>query len=629
MREFDQSLFRRMSRPWLRREGPLVDLKSRIPCVFGNIDALNEFIRDMVSFANTGRRWGETAYILFGVDNDGRVRHSGIKGQCTTDPLPVDWDDDDPLKFERQQFEIIDRQLHQCVDEYITPILSFDYLAGRLEDNALVSYIEIPPNPTPVHFEVKKATKKGKKPLRRGECWRREGESKVPLKENEKQFLYCFKDVPYVKTQWWRRHLEQLIIELEGSEWEDKPYLPLTCKRNDGRIDLLHNTLRDFLIAPSPHVLLVTGKPGAGKTTVLELLVSEFAEQAMAEVMASEDAQFQRAIPIFLGLGGYAKDNAVPLARRVAENGLDRFGFLRLRERVTTPEKIFRGRTIRFVVCLDALDEMQQSEAEVWEAQNFLDSYPNLKIIVTCRAEALQPQWEKKYLVVEIESLSEEQVVEYLQGKIKTPEEALDFLLSEEDLFQLVSIPLMLEAFAEHWYGLEISVDEIMAQQIEADGETIEYLSASDIATLGGVLDSLLFHLFEHQSGKSPVLGQDIKAIRHMETLSDLARYMDGIRTCVSYRKLVEILESEAHVLTYRNMGILQRQRTHFAFVSELVKVYFAAFGYKLFLEDDEEGIERLCQEVNPDLPFWRKCISILEEITYQDIGPVLALFQS
>lgn len=593
------------------------------------MNKLNEFVRDMISFANTARRWGEPAYILFGVDDDGRVLTEGIRGQCTTDPLPMGWDDDDPLRFERQQIEIIDRQLHQCVDQYIFPPLVFDYVPGQLSDGTIVSYVEIPPNPTSSCFEVKKPSKGGKKPLRQGECLRREGESKIPVGEHEKQFLYSYRDMPYIKMAWWQKHFERLASRFEKSEWEYKPYLPLFCKRNNGRLDLLLNVVHDFLAASEPHVLLVIGKPGAGKTTFLELLAGELAEQAAVEAMTSTDSQLQRVIPAIFGLNGYTRDENNPLARRVAMQGLDRFGLLRLQRGIATPEGIFKDHTLPFVVCFDALDEMRQAEAEFQEVKDFLDNHPSMKIIVTCRTDALQRQWQTEYSVAAIELLSEDQILEYLQGRVENPREALGFFFSDEDMLELVRIPLMLEAAAEYWYDLECSINQIQAQQTEAGEAVTELPSVQTQASLGNALDWLFLSLFDHESGKSLVSGRDLDAIRHMETLSDLARYMDGTAYQVSHRELMGILKSEANVLVYRNMGILQRQRARFVFANQLVQVYFAAFGYRLLIESTEEGTEQLCEEVKPNMPFWRKCIEILEQITYRDISSVLALFES
>ena len=628
MREFDPELFSKLSIPWHRREGPLCDLKSKIPCVFGDVDDLNEFVRDMISFANTARRWGEPAYILFGVDNEGKVLPGGITGQCTTHPLPVDWDDDDPARFEHQQYEFIGKQLCQCVGQYICPQLSFDYVAGRLHDGALVSYIEIPPSSATVCFEVKKASKGGRRPLRRGECWRREGESKVPMEEHERQFLYCFRDVPYVKMGWWRDHFGRLASAYEASEWEEKPYLPLFCKRNDDELVPLRSVIDDFLANSSSHVLLMVGRPGAGKTTFLRLLVGELAERAAAETMAFDSSAPEQVIPILFSLNSYARDENNTLARRIVREGLDRFGLLRL-QNATTPETLLKDRTLPFVICLDALDEMQQSAPEFREVQGFIDGHPNLTIIVTCRADALQWQWREKYSVAEIEMLSNEQIAEYLQGRVKDPGGALGFLSSDEDLLHLVRAPLMLEAATGYWYDLEQSVNQVLAQQIEVGEQVPELPSVRSQATLGNILESLFLRLFDHESAKSPVSGRDIDAICYMETLSDLARYMDGRRYRVSHRKLVEILKSETDIQMYRNMGILQRQRTHFAFISRLVQVFFAAFSYRLLIEDTEEGIELLCQEIRPDVSFWPKCIAILGDITHRDLSPVLALFQS
>lgn len=444
-------------------------------------------------------------------------------------------------------------------------------------------------------------------------------------------------DMPCIKGIWWREHFERLVNEfdvLKSAEWEGKPYLEPLCKSQDGGWDLLRNRVLNFLNTPGPHILLLVGKPGAGKTTFLESLTCELAGQAVSEAKATDSSQAgqpKQMIPIFFDMGCYERDEGNPLARQVTKQGLDRYGLLRLRNSVA-PEVILQNQSLSFAICMDALDEIPSFKTSIRDVQEFFDSHIDMKAVVTCRADALEREWKRKYSVVEIELLSESQVLEYLEGRVDTSLAALEFLLSDEELFQLACIPLMLDALAEYWYDLEQAADQIMMQQIEAGEEKTESVSVQRMARLGEALDRLFWQLFDHESKKSLVSGCEVDAIHLMETLSDLAREMDGKRYKATRRELVERLRGKANLQVYSNIGVLRQQRMQYSFVNPLAQVYFAALAYKLVLiEDVDKGIQLLNREVQPNECFWHLCISILEDIVYRerDISSILALLPS
>ena len=261
----------------------------------------------------------------------------------------------------------------------------------------MVSYIKISPSPVPEPFRVRRELEDRtvhKVLLRRGQCWKREGESKVEIPPQEQQFLYNWREVPYVGRKRWLRHLEDVALGYEDVDWERELYIPLMCEES-GNYLLLKDRVHEFLAAERGQVLVIKGRPGAGKSTFLRRLTRNLAEIAWQNLSVSSREQTEEFVPVFVDLNGYISDQQVPFKRRVAFD-LDQFAYFRLNT-ILEPERMLTDRNLEFLVCLDALDEMQVRgwEDSVEAIQSFLAEFSNLKVIIATRPEAA-PRWRRR-----------------------------------------------------------------------------------------------------------------------------------------------------------------------------------------------------------------------------------------
>lgn len=617
MDEFDPGLFENLQQAWQFREGPLRDLKAELPVIAGpgrNLKFLRDFIKDMIAFANTARRRGEPAYILYGVQNDGEI--VGIRGRCTQNPLPEDWDDDDPEKFDRQQNETIGKQLHQVVENYVRGGIEFDYLAGPLGNGLLVGYIRIRPSYTPHPFEVKRelvdrAT--GKKLLRRGECWKREGESNVDVPENEKEFLYNYRDCPYIPREQWLNYLEQLAREMEPDE--DEIYFPLMTTENES--NFLDEEVEKFLNSEEQQVLLIEGRPGIGKTTFVRRLAATLARQTSISLETGE--QPQGYVPVVFNLKGFTDE---PLDKQIV---LDCFSIFQLRAR-KIPERILLDRNIQFLICLDGFDEMEAQQRNPGAIDRFLreSSGSNLKVIITSRPEALPPLWQRTYSVLQIASFSEGQVLDYLRGNLENPEEIYEFLYGESELFELMRVPLLLKKTVEYFQP-----NESISTELEEDDFSPETNNPLEGITVGDFMYNLFEGLLDHEEEKVLSYDRWQKRMVWHDSLGQLAFWIDGrSNKYTSWRKAQEFLATELQVIL--NLGILQRdrRRNRLRFLNLLVLAFFAAWEIQRILEEEDNGLTKISKKLSGDLAFWDRCLKLLGDLSPEkDISPLRQKF--
>jgi len=620
MNQFDPELFSRLRNPWRLRETALVDLKERIYPMRGNGNALAEFIRDMIAFANTARRRGQPAYILFGVDDDGNILPQGIRGQCTRVTLPPDWDDDDPARFEQQQNQI-SRHLHNVAERHVRPGINFDYVPGRIDDT-LVSYLIIRPEPIPQPFEVRRKVvdrQTGNVLLTKGQCWKREGESKYEVPESDKIFLYRWTDVPYVSKTQWVGHLSILTGAFTD---ELSTYLDLSTQGPAEGISL-DQRVDYFLASDSEQVLLLTGRPGTGKTRYLHRLVRTLAEVALQNLEATSIEQPQTLIPVYVSLSGYAAEVTRPFKQKVVLC-LDNHGILKFNE-TAQPERILADRNLRFVICLDAFDEMEPRGTNVKPISGFLEEFPNLKIVVTSRPKALPPPWLNRYSAISIAPLSENDVYDYLAAHLEWPDRAYEFIRQNAELYEVMCVPLMLKHVTEYWQEFEqqtVGNLERPAGEEEGEERTDGILSPS----IGNLTDQLFRRLLERERDeKDQTQARELEAVRQMESLSALALWMDGRYNAANVKEVRRHLRLK-DITRLQNLGIIRTTEDGFCFYNQLVQAYFAALSLRHALRRGRTTW--VVNRITANRSFWQDCLNILRDLMSIDPIDLDPLFQ-
>jgi predicted NACHT family NTPase len=148
--------------------------------------------------------------------------------------------------------------------------------------------------------------------------------------------------------------------------------------------------------------LMVVGKPGSGKTTYLQRVVTE---------CNGGNLQAHR-IPVLIKLREFVEDG-----REVAyslEGYLERCWRL---SKVETQLVLDRGRAL---VLLDGLDEVTGEDGKniAYEIKRFARAYPQVQVIVTCRTQSQESRFER-FDYVEVADFNEPQVRAFAQHWFK------------------------------------------------------------------------------------------------------------------------------------------------------------------------------------------------------------------
>jgi hypothetical protein len=608
MRKFDRQLFLELAFP---PENGLMDRKSKLYVVYGDNKKKAEFVKDMIALANTSRRRGEPAYLLFGVRDESpsipdeeeeyKGRFPGIQSQCARKPKCGGWE---KWTLERRQ-EFVTRAYHDVIDDYVEPSpLSFEYLFGYI-DGRLVSYIIIEYNQVESPFEAKKEIRdKEKIYINPGDCWCRIGESNKFVHPHEKQYLYLYSEVPYISKDMWKKHARHCVTTYRNPLDPEIPILitPASESHQYSWNDLLD----EILVGDIPSITLLTGNAGAGKTTTLHWLMYELSSNLLANLEATGlEEQPSEPIPVYVSLNERRFRTNEEFQFELTAR-LDESHHLGLRSH-SQAYAYFQQSDQEFMILLDGMDEIEPDGASLTRSviKGVMDSSPpTMKFIVAGRTKGMKRSWRSKYPVLQLEDIEVTQIEDFLGATLSTVDEALDFINQDDDLANLVSCPLTLLSFQELWWEWEIELERALQ---ENEGQT-SHPFPSKADCVRGIVEKMLFHDVE----KGILQGQNV-VYEEQTTLGKLALQLKVKRLQKMRGSAVKDVLGERSYEHYIRLGLLRSSKGEVSFSNSLLFDYFAAYRLKEFLQ----------YEGSVDALSWERCGKILSSFV-MDLMPRL-----
>lgn len=645
-------------------EEPLRDRKSQLPNLTRDNEKA-EFVRDVIALANTARMFGFPAYLLYGlrdnVDNGPVI--CGVGDSLSAYGTPGT----------HHAWEQFQKQVGQAISNYITPLLNPEFRHSRVGEFE-VAYLQIPPLASPTVFQTRKSIKNQ---FGTGRTWIRFGESKREIKlqdivPDDDRYRYAYSHVPYVLPRIWKRYFESVLnthnpVENLIAAQDIRGYQDLYVI--DGRF--LKDVLVDFLKSDQT-LLVIRGVAGSGKSAFLWRWIAAQAEvqlQAVEQKIAREELTLPDIdwIPVYHRLRNEPVRSNYRLEIRLldAVNKKSKNGFWTGKRRPSQVEELF-CKSLNWVICLDGLDEIRtanQQDIFIESLRGFLETYPGVKIILTTRPDTGVDILRAWGGFVTIASFNDTQIEFYLQNMVNSEEyeEFVEFLHSENELWELCRIPAYLEAACQrlpvvHFIPLEPIAESQQEMLLELD-HSKDTMQSVSLFTLPRVEDTVLelenpvTDVEEDRSDLIPE-GEVSRPLQITEILYEMYDYLwrrEGKRRTEFDRnetdwwltlgklaikmdgRQLDILETDArkmlgktalrHILS---LGILKRSARLICFNTELTKAYFAAAWLRDCLEsNDILQAQRLLVPVTSE--FQQQVHVLLESLTVKDIQ---SLFQ-
>lgn len=608
---FDPRVFEELEKAF-KLEGSLRDVKAELYKVDDRAE-LAELVRDMIAMANTARRQGQPARLILGVREEvekieeGSIAEgsifepetffsvSGIAGQCIRKVLPPGWDRLNMAK----QADIIDRELHSRLRNYIEPEPEWEYLTGRWREK-VVGYIEVRPSevgPYQVKQEIVYEKRGKQKRIKPGDAWVREGESKKYIPPHQHHLLYCWRNVPYVVPDNWRQYARDCANEFFQPPSEF--FVTLQCVYHGGEVSL-EKAIDLFLENTVERVLWLSGKPGAGKSVFLQgqmhRLSDQLAQYLDALLLERQllDRHPEHPIPVWLDLNGRRFEGQQEFAEALAHS-LDQVQHLGLR-RSDYPAGIFSDENLKFILLLDAWDELDpnawtESRRSIFE---FLPRHVNAKAVITSRPSKIERH--RGWTVADMEGISSDVVGKLLHSSLRDPMSLFQLLDEHLELVDAISTPLALKTTLEY------------AQDKEIEGSTL---------TLGKLAHEIVMELFRHEAEKDFSPDRELKRLQRISSLQDLAWWLDGgdkeADLDVALDKLgggdIEIGRENMQIVM--DMELLKPTEEGVTFAANVIKAYFFVKKLSKLAKERKEppGIwGAKVQECQQDGPFWAIC---------------------
>lgn len=427
-----------------------------------------EFLRDFIALANTARLFGKPAYLLLGIDDKGEI--VGIDRMI--DGLQLCGYVDHKIA------ETIRNLVSNLIGQYVTPSHPhWDFKFGRTEEKPLGYFLIGPVTDGP--FRINRKFEYSGGSLQPDQCWIRMGESKqeVVLREispGQDPYCYSYAQVPYLLPHHWRDYISGCINELSFSPGIEQRYIELRADTGS----LLEENVNKFLNDPNMRWLIIEGAAGSGKTLFLKRWINKQAENNLAaidEIIHREEfVPPPDWIPVYLRLGqrDHIRDQN-DLTMQLLNNINSKGNFWE--KRPSNPERLFEYNNLRWLFCLDGLDEIYETKSIrqfIGALRGFLERFPKVKVILTTRPGfTALPDDSIPSQIIRIERLTREQVENYLVKCMTASsidlipeniEKLILYLYSDEDLAELCALPVYLEAAVEEILGVPVPVHGVI-----------------------------------------------------------------------------------------------------------------------------------------------------------------------
>lgn len=650
--------------PSYYEETPLCDRKANLPNLYRD-DEKAEFVRDVISLANSARSFGRPARLLFGIDNDGKP--IDLNGYLTPYASQI--------SASVHMAETIRSMMGHAVARYIAPeLLKFDFELGEYTE-IRVGYLLIHPMTPQQRFHVKQDLVSGKERLLRAEqCWIRFGEHKeeIGLGDVNQPYCYSYAEIPYILPSSWIKYFSWLernecVIRAGSITGYQEPL------SSSGEQMLLQ--FQRFLTGNN-RLWVVEGLAGIGKSAFMLRQVARLIEvnvTAIQEIEKREEFQGPPDwIPLWLSLRDQSIRNAEQLTQWVTDviHGSEAFW---AGEKPGHPEHLLEYPELRWLICFDGLDEIWSDTGQrnfLGALRRFLHRFPRVKVILSTRPESVQQDWQQwsGATLTEMASMTKEMVVSYVSSKIQTEkaqewvEEIVQALSVEGDLWHLCSFPVCLEAAMQELADVypsslesepkseplservdnsvlhedsEVAVPLNEQPPLSGAIEVDDLISTSADPTVPGniedqdddnvfpeirsgrVLHGLYLRLWKREACRREVLAT--QAEKWWEATGKLALKTDGRIPAFVRDEAHSALGSEKAIFWLLNLGILDRvpQPGLLAYRTELTKVYFAA-NYIEYRLNNRRTLE-LFNKTTTD--FRERMRSILEAISTVDLS--------
>lgn len=436
-------------------ETPLIEWKSDLynfhEHTRQNSKKVAEFIRDVISLANTAVYYRKPAYLVFGVqeNNDGSAIVAGV---------------DEHLQKFKGGFEELKVKIEREYLRYIKPHLITKLKRGNI-DGKIVMYLLVEPHAYAIPYQVAtRFPQGGNAELEAGQAWIRRGANKRKISLAE---LTAWKTLtPHIFQRKWKEYFEKIDI--------NNNYIINLYFDNDN--EPAWKKLKKLIIERENKVIFIIGKGGFGKTTLFKHMIHEYAVDGM-EVMKQKIKKEDfdpppTPIPVYIPLVSQRYGSVEEFTQRILDKirSTCELWPANVQEE---PELLFKDNNLHWVLFLDGLDEVSLDEDDIKNfiyniLSPFVDRFPSVSVVISSRPISLKP-WEREAIRrisnhFHIRPLNERDIIEYIR-KFEIEIEEVKELLSDVNLLDCLSYPVNLASFIEGM-GVRYPLQEIDIQEI-------------------------------------------------------------------------------------------------------------------------------------------------------------------